>query len=262
MSKRFVSVLLAAMLLLVAAPAMAAQRVDTLPAFNEPASGQLKIAIAIKLLTGGQESVILGYGNGRFSGDRLALTVVDTQSNQQIDMIVIGSTVYLRAPGSDKWMVATPDTTIPVSNPMAPTTPANVNPTISRFDEAEAVEGVPTTHYQLWISTSSLPAASADALKAAGVQAVTDDVFVGVADNMLRKMQSNVLGTDPQLGAFTIETPIVFTNINEPQTIEAPAPELIQTVVKASFQSTHVPGAKAMPVWQRSIVAWMLDNNR
>lgn len=259
MPKRFVSVLLAAMLLLVAAPTMAAQRVDTIPAFSAPTSGKLKIAVAIRLLTGNQETAILAYGNGRFSGDRLALTVVDTQSKQQIDLIVIGNTVYLRAPGSDKWTVATPDTTVPVSNPMAPTTPADINPTISRYDEVEAVEGVPTTHYQLWISASSLPAASADALKAAGIQAVTEDVFVGVADNLLRKTQSNILGTDPQFGAFTIETPIVFTNINEPQTIEAPAPELIQTV-KASFLRTHVPGAKAMPVWQRSLVAWMLDN--
>ena len=263
MTKRFVSVLLALMLLLVAAPALAVERVDTLPSFSAPVSGQLKLAVAIKLLSGSQESLILAYGNGRFSGDRLALTVVDAISGQQIDVLVIGNAVYVRAPGSDKWLVASPaDAGIPVSSPTTTSMPADIKPTISRYETAESVEGVPTTHYQLWISASSLPAVTADMLKSAGIEAVTDDAFIGVADNLLRKTQSNIIGTDSQLGAYTIETPLVFTAINEPQTIEAPAPELIQTVVATSLSGAHVPGAKAMPAWQRPVVAWMLQNHK
>jgi hypothetical protein len=265
MFKRFTSVLLAVVLLLVASPALADQRVDTVPSFNAPNSGRINLAIAIRIPPAGQQAVALAYGNGRFSGDRLQITVVDAMSNQSMEIIAIGNQVYVRAPGSDRWLVANPqDAAIPVGDPMAPAVPADFTPTITRIDREspEQVDGVPTTQYQLWIDPARLPAATAEQLTKAGIQALTEDFFIGQTDNMLRKLQSNILGTDPQLGDLKIETPIVFSAINEPQVIEAPRPEMIQAIAAASVHGDTVPGAAALPAWERPAVAWLLKNHR
>jgi hypothetical protein len=264
MVKRFTSVLLAMVLLLVASPALADERLNALPTFTEATSGRIDIAVAIRAPQVGGEAVAIAHGHGRFSGDRLHLTFVDAMTEDSFEILVIGADVYVRAPGSDKWLRANPeDAVIPVADPMNPIMPADIMPTITRIDYSTPVQvnGVDTTHYQLWITPSSLPAETADLVTQAGLESVTADLFVGLADNILRKLQANVLGTDPTLGGFKIEVPIVFSAINEPQTIDAPPPELIQTVVAASVHGTHVPGAEALPAWQRPVVAWLLDNH-
>jgi len=261
MVKRLGSVLLVILLLLVAAPALADERLTALPTFSQPASGALDIAVAIRVPPTAAQATAIAYGHGIFSGDRLQLSFVDTMSGESIDILVIGTQVYARPTGSGKWTVINPaDATLPISSPTMEAAPADMMPTITRIDQSEQVQGVDTSHYQLWISAANLPSAVADVLKQGGIETLTEDMFVGVADNMLRKQQSNVMGTDPQAGAYKIETPVVYSAINQPQTIEAPPPDLIQTVVATSL--AHVPGAKALPAWERPVVSWLLSNHR
>jgi len=262
MVKRLGSVVLLMVLLLVATPALADERLTTLPAFSQPTSGVLDIAVAIRVPPTAAQATAIAYGHGMFSGDRLQLSFVDAVSGESIDILVIGNQVYARPSGTGKWTALNPqDAALPISSPTMNVTPADVTPTITRIDQSEQVGGVDTTHYQLWISATSLPAASADVLKQAGIETLTTDMFVGKPDSILRKLQSNIMGTDPQLGAFKIETPIVFSAINQPQTIEAPTPDLIQTVVATSVRA-HAPGGKALPTWERPVVSWLLSNHR
>jgi hypothetical protein len=260
MAKRLTTLLLTFALLLVAAPAMAAERVATLPSITPVTSAFLDFALAGSLTeptTGAPVQLILAYGQGRVSGDRAAITFVDGTTGERLELIMIGERIFVRTPDQPLWVeVRLDDVDLPVADPAAPVVPMEGDLVIYRVGDA-TVRGVPTVQYQIPIDvapTTPVPGAPAPE----GITSTVIDMFVGTADSYLHKMQTTVRATDPDLGVIAVEFPIDFSRHNQPQVIEAPAPDQIVGIAANSMRTLRVPGGHAMPRWMRAVVGQLI----
>ena len=259
-------------LLGVAAPAFAVERVTQAPEIRPVLSGVMDIAVAALLRDrpSAQPRVeVQIYGQGRFSPGRFHLVSVDLLRNERSEVIIIDTTMYTKLPGDTYWEQSELTPIPGVSGPGGPIMPP-IDPQypIYRVGDTE-VRGAATTQYQMHLvapdtAGSATPtqepvAAPAPAESQQPVaRSTTIDLFVGKADQYLHKIQTSVRSRDVEVGELAIEAPIELSAFNQPQSIEPPPADQVRTMRSTSMRGNHLPGAQALPVWLRPILAQAL----
>ncbi len=251
MFKRIASLLLGLSLCLIALPAAAAERVASLPDIAPVVSGRFDFALAVN-------KQVLGYGQGEFSGDLVHAVFVDAIENSLVEIVTTPDRVYVREGVQTRWVTAPVEQLdVPVSGPATPAVPAG-DIAIYRVGDVD-VAGAPTTQYQINLgSAGMLPA---DLMETGGLKSAKLDLFVGVNDRYLHKMQVTTVVADPQLGDVELELVMRFSAFNQPVVIGAPPADLVDELPMRAA-SYKFGGSRALPSWTRPLFADRLSDLR
>jgi hypothetical protein len=234
-----------AVLMLLTTPAMAAERVTTLPEIKPVRSGRMDLALAIN-------KDVLIHAKAEFIDDRLHAVAVDTKGNQVIEIVVIGNRIYLRQNTDTRWQA----TTVEIDDPGDVPVPGV--PELPPFEElftiydlgTVEVRGVPTTQYQAQVDPAAIGAPNSTDF------AFNLNVFIGIADAYLHKFQATILDTTFDEPAL-LETPLDVYDFNQPIVVGAPAPELVDEVGSlAVMERSDIPGAEVLPLWMRPLTEY------
>ncbi|HEX6290266.1 MAG TPA: hypothetical protein VFZ66_13820 [Herpetosiphonaceae bacterium] len=187
MLKRSRFVLLAFLLLALALPAAAAERVDKLPDIRGAMSGRFELALVLNDLP-----FIVGKGEVVGNAAHFVLrTVVGEVAT--LEVVAFPDRIYTREDASSQWYVqSTVD--LPVGAPeTAPQVDVSAAP-ISSIG-SKAIAGTPTNQYQVWIAGDSSNMNDHIAL----------DFFIGQQINYLYQYQVSAFTTDEEFGELKLE---------------------------------------------------------
>jgi hypothetical protein len=260
MFKRHLSILLAVALLLVTSPVLAQpERVDELPEIAPFSSARFDVALAVTAEPG---QAVIGFAKGEFSGDRVHAVAVDNLEGNVLEIVVIGTTLYLRENTNTRWQRSEMGgTTPPITGPASPTAPVADAP-IFRVGDA-TVNNVATTQYQIRIDPDDLQAGLPETEMEMTFESGAIDLFIGKTDTFLHKFQVTLRGEDEELGDFMIEVVATLSAFNQPIAIGAPPANLVDAAsAKARARLAGIPGGQFLPAWTRPFVAQSLEQLR
>lgn len=149
--------LLLGLALMPSVSAVAQERVDTLPELVDFTSARFDTQTIVQI--GEQQQVAYGQG-ALIPADRSQLTIIDENSDQVINVIQVGTTIYLDT--GQGWQRVD---NLPFNSGPAVTIDEQIRQLADRADTIlrvgdEQVRGVQTTHYQLWLSGADILAAN------------------------------------------------------------------------------------------------------
>lgn len=258
--KRLASFLLIIGLLLIVAPARAAEPITTLPTIAPVTSGRMDFALALNATVDGEAvQALVAYGKGEFTQAGAHVVAVSANDNGDLDVaevVVVGDRAYVRMNDDKRWQVMNlSDVEVPVDSPAAPTLPATG---VSMYRVGDAtVRDAATTQYQLQVDQDILPSNS-------GITSLLLDLFIGKADNYLHKFQTTVGATDKDIGPFTIELPVDIYDFNATDIVVGPPdPSLVDEARPATAKAYNdFAGASEVPAWARPFIGARLAELR
>lgn len=164
--------ILLVLLLLTTMPAVAAERVDTLPAIKEFTAVRFEIA----LFQNGRPSIV---GKGELTNANRAHFVLKTLPSSglepaTVELVTYDGTVYSRMNDSTQWYIE--GSTTQVGPPNTSTAVSDVPGTLSLIGPVD-VAGTPTNQYQVWMPGSS------------GEDHTALDMFIGQQASYLYQLQ-------------------------------------------------------------------------
>jgi hypothetical protein len=260
--KRLASFLLIIGLLLIVAPARAAEPepITQLPTIAPATSGRMDFALAINATVDGEAvQALAAYGKGEFVQGAAHVVAVSAADNGGVDVaevVVIGNRAYVRMNDDKRWQVTDlSDVDVPVDSPAAPTLPP-AGVTMYRIGDA-TVRDTLTTQYQLQVDPSVLPSNS-------GITSLLLDLFIGKTDSYLHKFQTTVGATDKDIGPFTIEIPVELYDFNATDIVVGPPdPSLVDEAKPTTAKAYNgVAGASEVPAWARPFIGARLAELR
>jgi|GEM_PF-3118940 len=220
MLKRGWFLLLALPVVLLAIPAAAAERVNSLPAVEPTMSGRFELALVLN----DQPFIV---GKGELASATRAHFVLQSvplagEPVETIEVVVIDDTIYTREGDDTQWYVST-QTNIPVAQPGADPEVDIAAAPISMIGTKD-IAGTPTDQYQIWIAEKG----------AKGSDHIALDFFIGRAVKYLHQYQVSIFETDEQLGQLKLETVVRSYDFNDPSIVVNAPENAIPAPVTAS----------------------------
>lgn len=222
--------------------AAASSTVDHLPQTKTPGSGKFIMSGSISSM--GQTIPI--SGSGAFSGHDAMLDITLTAPEGatsgpdeiRLGVIVLDDKLYFKTSGlggetDDQWYVtdlSAATTGMPGSVVGMPGSLTDLDPMLhaaisSKEIGKEAINGTPTTKYQLDVDLEQLLIASGSSTEGLGNSTLTIFLWVGDKDMYVHQFSiiMDVESDSSELGSVTLELTITFSDFDMPVTITAPA---------------------------------------
>jgi hypothetical protein len=225
---------LLALVSIVALPTSAKEQRGQLPAVNNFATARFKLLTTAE--GGGERSVSFG-GGAVVLPDRTQVWLGTNESSELIDIIQIGTTIYMRV-GDKPWEKSED---APVGNAQAQPVSAQFNALQQRATAilnlgAASVGAVPAQHYQVWLSGAKALELSGGTVEGLPKEfrelieksAFKYDFWVGTQDGFLHQQMTTVMLPpskigDVELPALTTTSLVTFYEINNPNiSVNAP----------------------------------------
>ena len=220
-------VLLAFLLLAVALPAAAAERVEKLPETKAAMSGRFDLALALNDL-----QFIVGKGEVASPARAhfvLRALPIGGRPAETLEVVVYDGRVYTREDASTQWYVQSA-VDLPVD---APTAQPQVNTTSAPVTSigSKTIAGTPTNQYQIWI---------------AGDENTNDhvalDFFIGQQVNYLYQYQISAFTTDEELGDLKLEQTLRLYDFDDRSIVVGPPANAIERPAMAGLLKPVING--------------------
>lgn len=215
---RFVS--LAFLLLAIALPAAAADRVDSLPEVRSAMSARFDIALALN-------DMPFIVGKGEVTSPSRAHFVLRTVAmpglpESTLEVVIYDGRTYTREDASTQWYVET-EADLPVDDPTSVPSADVSNAPISSIG-TKTIAGTPTSQYQVWISADD-----------GSTDHIALDFFIGQQINYLYQYQISIFATDEELGQLKLETVERLYDYDDPSIVVGPPANAIERPVMAGL---------------------------
>lgn len=207
MLKRYRMALAALLLVLVALPAAAAERVDSLPAVKAYNSSRFE-----QLLTINGTPLIAGRGEME-SNNRLYYVLKTLPSagldEETLEIVIYDGTMYTREGSDTQWYIE--DRNVPLVPPSGDSpADASLPFPVTRIGTVN-VAGTPTDQYQIWIQDNALG------------ELIKLDLWIGQEKNYIYQEQLAIVTNDPELGQLTLADLTRAYDFDAPITVGPPA---------------------------------------
>ncbi len=225
MKRTSISLLFAAGLLLSVVPALAAERVSSLPETTPYSSGRTDYVYA-------RNKQVLQYGQEEFTRDAIRAVYVDVASNIRTEAITVGGATYYREGSAARWTSRATTAEDPQAGGPLTLAIAPEGGDIVHLIGDAMVGDIPTTQYQIAPPASEL---------AEGLTSYAQDIFIGKNDGYVHKIQFTFRGNYGP-GPVEEEIIIVISGHNQPISITAPPSDIVDPQTMPIEPYVFAPG--------------------
>lgn len=213
-------VILAFLLLAIALPAAAAERVNAIPEVRSVMSARFDIGLALN-------DMPFIVGKGEVASPSRAHFVLRTVAmpglpESTLEVVVYDGRIYTREDASTQWYVET-EAELPIDDPTAAPEADISNAPISSIG-SKTIAGTPTNQYQVWIGAED-----------GSTDHIALDFFIGQQINYLYQYQISIFASDDELGLLKLETAQRLYDFDDPSIVVGPPANAIERPVMAGL---------------------------
>lgn len=206
-------VILAFLLVAIALPAAAAERVDELPEIRSAMSARFDMALVLDdmpFIVGKGE--IVGANRAHFV---LRAMSINGQFDSTLEVVLYDGRIYTREDTSTEWYVESA-LDLPVEDPTSVPSADVSNAPISSIG-TKTIAGTPTNQYQVWIGADD-----------GSTDHIALDFFIGQQINYLYQNQISAFLTDEELGQLKLEMVQRLYDYDDPSIVVGPPANAIE----------------------------------